>query len=351
MAKQKEILVVYSYRASFVAKDIAILAKRYKVTEYKFNLDNKWLLPWEFTKQFFFLLFNIRRFNYINSQLVGYYTVLPTVLGSLFKVKSILLVGGSECFSFPSIGYGNLRKTFLRWATHISYKYCDLIMPVHESLVLQDLTYYPVDYPKQGINYFFPDIIKPVISVYNGYDIDKWKPTGDARVPNSFITVALGLDKHRTYLRKGVDLIEAAARRFPEYSFTIIGVPKNSAIGKGLPNVTVYEKVPNAELPGMLSKVEFYFQLSIAEGFPNALCEAMACGCIPIVSAVSAMPYIVADAGFVLPVKDEERLFGIIAQATAADKAALAIKARQRIVENYTEQAREEAMFAAIETI
>lgn len=351
MVNKDKILVVYSYRASFVAKDIAILSNTYRVDEYHFSVDNKFLLPFEFVKQFLFLLFSIRKYKYINSQLVGYFTVLPVLFGKLFDVKTVLLVGGAECFSFPSIHYGNLRKPLLKWATKIALKNADLLIPVHESLILQDLSYYPVDYPQQGYKYFFPKINTKVQSIYNGYDTEKWKPTGEPRIPNSFITVALGLDKQRTILRKGIDLIEEAAKAFPHCTFTIIGVPQNSSIGQGLPNVTVYSKVPNAELPAMLSRNEFYFQLSVAEGFPNALAEAMACGCIPIVSNVSAMPYMVANAGFVLQHRNAKELIPVINQALQSDKTTLSVLARQRVVENYSEYKRKDELLKAFNNL
>jgi glycosyltransferase involved in cell wall biosynthesis len=351
LVNKDKILVVYSYRASFVAKDIAILSKQYIVEEYHFNVDNKLLLPVEFIKQFFYLLFSIKKYKYINSQLVGYFTVLPVLFGRLFKVKTVLLVGGAECFSFPSIHYGNLRKPLLKWATKIALKNADLLIPVHESLIQQDLSYYPVDYPQQGYKYFFPQINTKVQSIYNGYDTDKWKPTGEPRVANSFITVALGLDKQRTILRKGIDLIEEAAVAFPHCTFTIIGVPQNSTIGQGLPNVTVYSKVPNAELPAMLSQNEFYFQLSVAEGFPNALAEAMACGCVPIVSNVSAMPHMIANAGFVLQHRNTAELMTLINQALLCDKTTLSTLARKRVEDNYSELQREEALFKAFNTL
>ena len=42
----------------------------------------------------------------------------------------------------------------------------------------------------------------------------------------------------------------------------------------------------------------------MSEGFPNALCEAMLSGCIPIVSNVGAMPKIVKETGYLLLKKD-----------------------------------------------
>jgi glycosyltransferase involved in cell wall biosynthesis len=49
---------------------------------------------------------------------------------------------------------------------------------------------------------------------------------------------------------------------------------------------------------------EFYLQLSSSEGFPNALGEAMASGCVPIGSSVGAIPEIIGDTGLLLKRKE-----------------------------------------------
>lgn len=338
---------MYASRSSFVAKDILLFSKRLDVVEYHFK-SKPGALPFEFLKQFIFLLFNIRKFKYINSQLVGYYSLLPALFGKLFGIKTIMLAGGADCFSFPSINYGNMRKPLLKWATKKSYQWSNLIMPVHESLVYQDYSYDKADYPAQGIKYFLPDVATKVQTVYNGYDLAKWKPLGLERKNNSFITVAMGLETQANYLRKGVDLIEKVALLMPHCTFTIIGAPKNATIGKGSSNIVAIDKVPNHELPQFLNQHEFYLQLSIAEGFPNALAEAMACGCIPVGSSVSGIPYIIGNTGFILHKRDVEALKQLLTQALTANKALLSEQAYRRIADNFTEQNREEGLFSAL---
>ena len=102
------------------------------------------------------------------------------------------------------------------------------------------------------------------------------------------------------------------------------------------PNVHFAGEVPNDQLHDLLSTQEFYLQLSITEGFPNALCEAMLCECIPIGSNVGAIPEIINDEKFILKKKDAGQLIQILEQALKSDRKTIGPSARERIKENYT---------------
>jgi glycosyltransferase involved in cell wall biosynthesis len=84
------------------------------------------------------------------------------------------------------------------------------------------------------------------------------------------------------------------------------------------------------QLPVLLGKYQFYVQVSMTEGFPNALIEAMACGCVPIVSRVGAMPEIVGDTGYILEKKDPNLLQELIQKAISEYSPQKAMAARQR---------------------
>ena len=86
-------------------------------------------------------------------------------------------------------------------------------------------------------------------------------------------------------------------------TFIIVGTNSNE-IPNHPDNVILKPKSSLDELVIHYSQAEFYLQLSMSEGFPNSLCEAMLCECVPIVSHVASMPFIVADSGFVLARKN-----------------------------------------------
>ncbi|MBT6699431.1 MAG: glycosyltransferase, partial [Flavobacteriales bacterium] len=86
-----------------------------------------------------------------------------------------------------------------------------------------------------------------------------------------------------------------------------------------------------SELRDLYSKTQFYLQLSNFEGFGVAICEAMLCYCVPIVSDVNFLPNIVGDTGFILRKREEIMLEKVIKNALNDNLQLLGKKAKNRI--------------------
>jgi glycosyltransferase involved in cell wall biosynthesis len=73
-----------------------------------------------------------------------------------------------------------------------------------------------------------------------------------------------------------------------------------------LKDVVFWGGVSHVELPGILHASDVFFMPSLAEGLPNALLEAMACGLPTVVSSVGGIPEVVQDGvnGFLLKGRD-----------------------------------------------
>ena len=154
--KQK-LLYFHAGKSSFVIKDIDILQTKYEVHEFFFDTANKKSYVFQFLKQKLFLISNIFGAKLIVCQFAGHYSFLPILFAKLFLKKSVIVAGGTDCVSFPSISYGNFSTKLMRFTTGFSFKNCNLILPVHQTLVEYNYTYQPKDFPKQGFKYFIKD--------------------------------------------------------------------------------------------------------------------------------------------------------------------------------------------------
>ena len=262
----------------------------------------------------------------------------------MLNKKFVIVLGGYDCVSFPTIGYGAFANKWMRKAVIYSYKRADLLLPVHESLIYSDYTY-SSEYPdKQGIRAFVPNLQTPHQTIFNGYDALKWPADLSKKKPRTAITIAAGIEENRRSILKGIDIVLELAKAHPDYEFIIVG---GSLVNTPI-NVTVHPQLPQSELLKLLQQSQFYLQLSISEGFPNALCEAMLCGCIPIVSNVASMPEIIGDSGAILETKSQRDLSSILKKLELENNIALQQKSINRITELYTEMSREVQLLNAI---
>lgn len=302
--RRKMILYTFPVRTAFIDRDLEMIRPVAEIKPLEFT-QSPVKLPFFFILQFFQLLWFLPRTSQYLCFFGGYHSVLPVWFGKVFGKKCTIQAGGTDCINMPEIGYGNFRKKWLRIATVYSFKNCILILPVAEALVKQDYSYDPQINSKQGLLNLIPDLKTPIQVIPNGFDTDFWRDLGKPRKPFSFISVATGTSNPSRAIVKGYDLIEQMAALHPDWTFTLVG---DSAYSSPNQNVTVLGKMKPTELLDLYNSHQFYLQLSTSEGFPNALGEAMACGCVPIGSAVGAIPEIIGDSGIVLPKKELEEL-------------------------------------------
>ena len=344
------LLLFCPMNSSLIKKDGEMFSSDFEVKVFDLESMNKPGIPFRLIAQLFFLVKHISRTEIMVSRFVGYQTILPVIFTKLTGKPLVCIMGGLECIKFPSVKTGSYVKPFFGAITKWCIRNATHLCPVHESLILTDYTYQDEDYPKQGYKYFIPDCTTPATVIRNGYDANKWMRTRE-KISNTFITVAHGIEQDHLYRLKGIDLIVEVAATFPLCSFIIVGGRKDLIKGSFPANVKFEGEVANERLHDLLSAQEFYLQLSITEGFPNALCEAMLCECIPVGSSVGAIPEIIGDERFVLKRKDKAQLKKLISDALSCDKRQEAIKARNRVKENYTIEKRKESFLALFKAV
>jgi len=338
------ILFTYPIRTAFTDRDLEMIRPVANIKSLEFT-QSPIKLPFYFFIQFFQLLWFLPKTSQYLCFFGGYHSVLPVWFGKIFKIRCIIQAGGMDCINMPEIGYGNFRKKWLRKATTYSFKNCSLILPVADALIKQNYTYDSRISPKQGLLNLIPDLQTPVQVIPNGFDTEFWRDIGKTKEPLSFISVATGTSNPSRAIVKGYDLIEELAKNHPEWSFTLIG---DSNYKSSLPNIKVFGKMKAQELVEAYNTHRYYLQLSTSEGFPNSLGEAMACGCIPIGSAVGAIPEIIDSTGLILPQKDLALLQDLLSQFLLENPKEKSILARKRILDFFSYQLRQEKLTKAL---
>ncbi|MBL7982480.1 MAG: glycosyltransferase family 4 protein [Flavobacteriales bacterium] len=343
MSGKPRLVYCTTIMASFARHDVALLNERYEVVSFVFSSKRKWATPFELLRQAFFLLRHLPGAAVSVTQFGGFHSFLPVVLGRIFAVPSLIVLGGFDCASFPSFRYGAMHRFPMGAMTRASMRWASHLVPCSTNLVRSE-QHFSVDQRdplQQGYQAFDPKVITPCTVIPYGYDPERFRPMG-GRVAGSFLTVAQM--NASNFTRKGVDLLFALADRFPDHHFTLVGNTPAMRYERVPPNVDLIGFVPYEELPAVYSRHTFYLQLSVWEGFPSAPCEAMLCGCVPIVSRVAALPDIVGDQGFYLEHRSVDELVSLVQQALHTDMAPLSKGARERIAELYPKAIRRQLL-------
>lgn len=304
------LLYIAPQRSTFVENDLDALKEVFEVRFDAFDARLKWKLPFLLLRQLFFLA-SRRQPEIWVSRFAGFHSLLPSMLAKWRGIKHYVILGGTDCNTLPEIGYGNALRYFMRIATKWSLKQAYKLLPLSEALVASDDRF---NRPpgRMGYRNNYPSVATPYEVIPLGVDRTKFNLHAQVeRESLSFVTLCSGLESERRRKLKGLDYFLALAARMPQAKFYVIG-------GERLPelnapdHVTFLPQLPHAALPAMLNRFGFYVQLSRSEGFSNALLEAMACGCIPIVSDVGVMPELVGAFGLVLRHEDLEPIDEVV---------------------------------------
>src|SRR5690606_18842173 len=217
-----KLLFVCPQMASFIKLDIEILSNFYDVDVNIYNWENKKKAPLFLIKQAVFLLFNTFKYKRIVISFGGYWALLPTLLGFIFRKKVYIVLHGTDCAIFPEIGYGSLQIKAVKWFCKWSYTFAYKLLPVSQSLVYTENMYYNENKGiKQGYSHFFPKVKTPYTVIPNGIKTESWINDGETiREEKSFISV---VSSKPQIVRKGIDVILKLAEKRSDSKFYIVG--------------------------------------------------------------------------------------------------------------------------------
>lgn len=266
----QSILLIYSPWTTFTKEDFEILSTKNSVEKKQFKPQKGlFKVGIEFLKQFIFLLFNIRKFDVVYIWFADYHSFLPTMFAKYFKKKSLLVIGGYDVAEFKELNYGSMTSPMRKWMTLYSFRNATLCIPVVEELEQKVLQICPKARTE---------------TIHTGYE---FKLDGavnlNTKRAKSILTVSITANYQR-FMIKGLDRFSELATLLPQYTFIIIGIQESAKnLFKPKPeNLILLPPVKQEKLTKYYLEASYYAQFSRSEGLPNAVCEAMVYGCIPL---------------------------------------------------------------------
>jgi glycosyltransferase involved in cell wall biosynthesis len=253
------------------------------------------------------------------------YAALAVAVGKFFGITSVIVVGGVDVAKEPELKYGVWNSRWRSILVQYALRHATKVLVVDPSLAEE---------AKLRAGYDG----KNILYLPTGYDGTFWKPRGEKQP--IVLTVAVALHENRFHI-KGVHYLIEVAKRLPDVRFRVVGVEatllKKYSLPPNIEWLPVYER---RELLPLYQSAKVYCQPSLREGLPNTVCEAMLCGCIPVVTAVGGSVTAVGDVGVLVTPRSVESLVEGIEKALAMPENE-SQKARARILSMFPKEKRE----------
>lgn len=271
-------------KSPFILQDLELLQQYYKITA--INLDiiqssrNGFLIYIWFILTRVFI--NIYKFDVIYIWFADIHAFPLIIFAKLFRKKSVMTVGGWEVANCPEIAYGNQRNKWRGMVTRWCLRNVNIVLV-----------------PSEAYKYITKSI-EPMASVcVIPNAIDKSLCEHALPIKSDKIVTALYTLKFTSIL-KGIPTFEAAAKQVPY-------------------ECIIYEGIGHDILMDKLREAKVYCQLSYTESFGVTNLEAMACGCVPVVTNRDALPEIIGDTGVVVPYGDVDAIVKAMHKAMTMD--------------------------------
>lgn len=320
-----KILFVHHGLAKFVEDDLKILKDRYNVKER--------FVRGRFVNILLAFL-DIAKSDLVFTWFASWHSFFYVLFAKLLRKPSIVVAGGYDVTSMPEIDYGlmrgGIRKIIARLVLQVS------------SIVICFSRYSKDEAIKNG------GVRKEKVEVVSlGVKYENVKNN----LAKEDLVVTVGAVNMNNLKRKGLENFVRSAEFLPDVRFVLIGKQEDDALRylKSIASINVYFAgfVGEKELQEYMERASAYVQVSAHEGFGLAVAEAMSFECVPVVTEAGALPEVVGHTGIYVPYdRPKETAEGIKAALLNRD---LGKKARERIIQNFPIEKREEEIHAIID--
>lgn len=330
MAKRHRLLFLHMGMTSFVKNDYDILSRHYDVINYEYRIEKG-----AGKKLIRFMLNQRKEYDAVFIWFGDVHATVGVNTGKALGKKTIVVAGGYDTTYIPEINYGFLssRKNIMMAKTHFGL--ADRVLVVDESLKRNVVG-------RLGIS------DNKIYVVPTGYDPEFWTPPRDNK--KDIVLSVAAVDSINRARIKGIDKVVELAGEMPVNRFIIVGVSEEIAEKlnpRQFPNLEILPEIPTEQLLKYYQTAKVYLQLSMTEGLPNSLCEAMLCECVPVATNVGGIPNAVGETGFIVAGQDMKELTN--ATIAAVDDMERGHLARERIKTMFPIEKREKSLVDTID--
>ncbi len=318
----RRVLFLYRDDAPFVRADLAVIKERHDVRA----------LDCSPSPGFLAIGRALARADLSYSWFALGYAARAVLAGKILRRPSIVVAGGWDVVSMPEIGYGAVRSARGRARARLTLRSADRVLA----------------FSKWSANAIRAVSGREAEVVFLGVDVERFRPAAE----KENLVVTVGNVSRETIERKGLRTFVHTASHLPNIRFVLVGRHVDDALDElrrdASPNVEFPGYVSDEQLTNLLARSRVYVQVSYNEGFGLSLAEAMAAGCVPVVTRAGAIPEVAGDVGFYVPFGDSRATSRAVSDAFASSREGAA---RTRIVENFPLDRRRRALLRIIEEV
>lgn len=330
--EKERVLFIYTRISTFIKGDLDILGEKFQVTTLVVDNSSKIKQAISITNEFFYLLFNVLRYDIVYIWFADYHSFFPVLFSKLFRKKVYLVIGGYDVCRVKKWGYGSFSNPVRGFMTRYSITNASLNLCV--SQYIERVTRAISPFSKRKILY------NGIVFSNNSKNCTENSCDSKERM---VLCVALS-STPQSFFIKGVDRFINAAKSLPDIPFTIIGINREKLsllIGEVPANLEIIPKVEHRELAAYYQKASVYCQLSRKESFSLALAEAMYHNCIPVISNTGGMPEVTGGLGKTVSGNDVAETANAIKEAMESNTSTVF---RERVEEKFTAKLREKEL-------
>ena len=278
-------------------------------------------------------------------------SILPLIKAKLFRKPIVVIAGGQEAMlnrdSVTNKPFGYLAAPwYKKLATRICLRYSTRVLVVSRYMIK--------DVKKLGAT-------NPLV-VHNCIDT---KIFNLSNFPRTFITTIFNSEKYAFRIKREeifIRSIPLVLQKFPEQKIVVIGkkgnmypyLQKLASSLKIEKNIEFIDSVDNTQIPEFFQQSKVYVQISDTETFGVSIAEAMSCGTPVVVSKRGAIPEVVGNCGIYVDHNNPKSVAAGITsllKKSEKDRHEIGLRARARIIENFSYERRKKSIQQIIESI